>query len=250
LDFDDRELLMYVTLCPECDTSFKVSDEQLAQANGWVRCGRCGAVFDGLLQIKKAQAQDNALPVTEADSSDSDSVSHEELAGSPFVKANSAVAEVDETNKTWWVALSVFLSVVLLCQFLLLQRDRLAAEEPSFRPFLAALCVPFRCKVQWPMDADFVKIENSNFNFGPHGSLILQARLKNTQLYPVGMPYLDLILTDYQDQTVVRKVFSPEQMGVDDHLGPMRDARVTLNFSVDGAYKVKITGFKASIFYP
>ena len=34
------------TRCPACDTVFRVVQDQLKVADGWVRCGRCEAVFD------------------------------------------------------------------------------------------------------------------------------------------------------------------------------------------------------------
>lgn len=51
----------FVTQCPHCQTRFRVSREQLAIANGSVRCGACMQVFDaaGLLadQLKDAPAE-------------------------------------------------------------------------------------------------------------------------------------------------------------------------------------------------
>lgn len=35
-----------VTQCPACSTRFRVVDDQLKISEGWVRCGRCGEVFD------------------------------------------------------------------------------------------------------------------------------------------------------------------------------------------------------------
>jgi len=37
---------MLFTRCPECTTTFRVSDEALRKANGQVRCGRCASVFN------------------------------------------------------------------------------------------------------------------------------------------------------------------------------------------------------------
>ena len=37
--------MTYTTQCPNCQTRFKVNDNQLAAANGLVRCGRCSHVF-------------------------------------------------------------------------------------------------------------------------------------------------------------------------------------------------------------
>jgi predicted Zn finger-like uncharacterized protein len=239
---------MYVTLCPECDTSFKVSDEQLAQANGWVRCGRCGGVFDGLLQIKKAQAQkaQDELPIAPGDVTGSPTITHE-VADSPFGVTPEPLPL--ESHRTLWVVFASFLTLVMVSQLLLLQRERLAAEEPAIKPFLKALCVPFRCQVGWPSDPDYVKIENSSFNEAA-GGYTLQARIKNTQLYSVGMPSLELTLTDYQDQVVVRKVFSPEDMQLDDHLGAMRDTKVSLSFAIEPSLKPRVSGYRAVIFYP
>ena len=49
---------MQITQCPECHTAFKVSSEHLAVANGWVRCGRCGGVFEALLHLESEDAQE------------------------------------------------------------------------------------------------------------------------------------------------------------------------------------------------
>jgi predicted Zn finger-like uncharacterized protein len=43
---------MQITQCPECHTAFKVSPEHLAVANGWVRCGRCGGVFEAMRHLE------------------------------------------------------------------------------------------------------------------------------------------------------------------------------------------------------
>ena len=46
---------MLFTRCPECDTTFRVTDEALKKANGQVRCGRCASVFNA-----HAELQDSA----------------------------------------------------------------------------------------------------------------------------------------------------------------------------------------------
>ncbi|MBC7698653.1 MAG: DUF3426 domain-containing protein, partial [Bacteroidia bacterium] len=40
-----------ITNCPVCQTQFVVTDEQLSQYNGKVRCGNCLNVFDATVQI-------------------------------------------------------------------------------------------------------------------------------------------------------------------------------------------------------
>jgi len=57
---------MQITQCPECHTAFKVSSEHLAVANGWVRCGRCGGVFEALLHLESEDAQEAQAPIGHA----------------------------------------------------------------------------------------------------------------------------------------------------------------------------------------
>lgn len=44
------------TRCPSCDTAFRVVPDQLRLADGWVRCGRCGEVFDASQALVAAAA--------------------------------------------------------------------------------------------------------------------------------------------------------------------------------------------------
>jgi predicted Zn finger-like uncharacterized protein len=48
---------MLFTRCPECTTTFRVSDEALQKANGQVRCGRCASVFNAVAEQVQGDAQ-------------------------------------------------------------------------------------------------------------------------------------------------------------------------------------------------
>lgn len=54
------------TRCPVCATTFKVVPDQLRISDGWVRCGRCGEVFDAPITLGEAANPDSA-PVVEID---------------------------------------------------------------------------------------------------------------------------------------------------------------------------------------
>lgn len=53
---------MLFTRCPDCDTTFRVSDETLAKANGQVRCGRCASVFNAYAELREPPAEPPAKP--------------------------------------------------------------------------------------------------------------------------------------------------------------------------------------------
>jgi predicted Zn finger-like uncharacterized protein len=55
----------FVTQCPHCQTSFRVSHAQLSVARGMVRCGSCLQVFNAAKQLLEQRAGASAPPVIE-----------------------------------------------------------------------------------------------------------------------------------------------------------------------------------------
>ncbi|MHC8409349.1 DUF3426 domain-containing protein [Pseudomonas sp. Hz4] len=52
----------FVTQCPHCQTSFRVSHTQLSVARGVVRCGSCLQVFNAAQQLLEQRAGKDAIP--------------------------------------------------------------------------------------------------------------------------------------------------------------------------------------------
>lgn len=55
-----------LTTCTECGTRFRLKAEQLRQAEGQVRCGRCGAVFDAFVHLHGDDGTPWSLPTQSA----------------------------------------------------------------------------------------------------------------------------------------------------------------------------------------
>jgi predicted Zn finger-like uncharacterized protein len=58
---------MLFTRCPECETTFRVTDETLKKAHGQVRCGRCASVFNAYAELRDPNAKSfdrSDLPAT------------------------------------------------------------------------------------------------------------------------------------------------------------------------------------------
>ena len=242
---------MQITHCPQCETAFKVSPQQLDAAKGWVRCGRCAHVFEAHLYFEQPAPVISPLPVDEAAPELFRSAVKpmaEVIESSALLSSNAESA--DEVNSPSWQIISalVFLSLLLIGQWLVWQRHWLAAQEPALRPVLSAICGG--CEVTWPSEPEAVLIESSSFTENPAGGYTVQLRLKNTQHHPVAMPALELNLTDFQEQVLVRRVFTAQDLTARDHLQALRDARVTLNFDLDDSVAKRISGFRALVFYP
>lgn len=241
---------MHITHCPQCETAFKVSPQQLELAKGWVRCGRCSHVFEAALHFETPPD----IPAPPQARADAPSLFRSAMAtaeATPKAKPSLTKAPIDENIDAalplGWLVGTVILVLALLMQWVLAQRNWLAAEEPALRPVLSALCA---CEVTWPREPEAVLIESSSFTENPQGGYTVQLRLKNTQHHPVAMPALELTLTDLQDQVLVRRVFTADELSGKDHVQALRDVRSTLNFDLDDKVSQRVIGFRAFVFYP
>ena len=238
---------MHITHCPQCETAFKVSPQQLELAKGWVRCGRCAHVFEAHLYFESA-AQ---VPQQPRGSAHAPELFR--AAVTPPVALNRVQNSSEDavTNHTWrayvWHVSAGMLVLLLLWQMLLVQRNWLGSEEPALRPVLSVMC---GCQITWPLEPDAVLIESSSFTESPEGGYAVQLRLKNTLHHAVAMPALELNLTDAQDQVLVRRVFRAQELSAKDHLQALRDVRTTLHFDLDEKVSKRISGFRAIVFYP
>lgn len=74
------------TRCPDCGTSFRVQEAQLAASQGFVRCGRCDAVFDArqsLFDLNDGQPVVSATPTAEASQSSPDHAHNDAALAAP-----------------------------------------------------------------------------------------------------------------------------------------------------------------------
>ncbi|MEY4726157.1 MAG: hypothetical protein RLZ36_784 [Pseudomonadota bacterium] len=243
---------MHITHCPQCETAFKVSPQQLEAAKGWVRCGRCAHVFEAALHFETLPD----IPTPPLPNADAPSLFRSVMASAEVNTPPSATSFAadprpsEEPTLAWpvpWVVASAALVLLWMLQFLWVQRNWLAAEEPALRPLLSTLCA---CEVTWPREPEAVLIESSSFTENPQGGYTVQLRLKNTQHHPVAMPALELSLTDLQDQVLVRRVFTAQELSGKDHVQALRDVRSTLNFDLDDKVSKRVAGFRAFVFYP
>jgi len=238
---------MHITHCPQCETAFKVSPQQLELAKGWVRCGRCAHVFEAHLYFDSTPE----LPQQPRRTAEAPELFR--AAVTPPVALSRAQNDSEDvpTHFTWrayaWPVSAGMLVLLLLWQMLWVQRNWLGSVEPALRPMLSFMC---SCQITWPLEPDAVLIESSSFTESPEGGYVVQLRLKNTQHHAVAMPALELNLTDAQDQVLVRRVFRAHELSGKDHLQALRDVRTTLHFDLDDKVSKRIAGFRALVFYP
>lgn len=180
----------------------------------------------------------------------------------------------DARRKAFWkrppvrvslAVLSLLLLSALVLQWVMQQKDSLAALEPRLVPALQALCGPLRCEVKPPRHIESLVIDSSSFNrIGPD-TYRLSFALKNTGITALEMPSLELTLTDTQDQALVRRVLAPGQFGATTATLASHSelaGAVNLKVSADGgraglpspssapAAPLRVAGYRILAFYP
>lgn len=146
---------------------------------------------------------------------------------------------------------------LLLCGLLLLQvavqeRDRLAAHVPAAKPALDSVCALVACEVAALRQIEAIVIDSSSFAKERSDAYRLNFTLKNTATVDVAVPALELTLTDMREEAVVRRVFSPQDLGL---LQTRFPGGTELNASLPVGIKMggraeRITGYRLLAFYP
>ena len=171
----------------------------------------------------------------------------------PFVR--------DARRKAFWqgtsvrVALGLLLLVLLAAlalQVAVQERDRLAAMQPELRPWLLALCEPLKCTLEAPRQIEAVVVEGSTFTRLRTDSYRLAFTLKNQGAMTIAMPAVELTLTDSQDQTVVRRVLTPAELGsTTGVIAAGSDWAGTIALAVTPANGAgRVAGYRVLAFYP
>lgn len=158
----------------------------------------------------------------------------------------------DRNIRVWLAVFSLVLVLVLLLQFVVHDRDKLAAMEQGAQPFLNALCAALDCKVSPLRQIESVVIDSSSFINVRADVYRLNFTLKNTASIDIAAPALELTLTDLQDQAVIRRVITPSDYGTKSaSIVAGTEISMMLPMTVKSSDKTeKYSGYRIVIFYP
>lgn len=150
----------------------------------------------------------------------------------------------------------------LLIQTTLLFKDDWAARYPEWRPALDLFCKGLGCQVEALKLADAVLIDHAAVDLMPteieadadatpssRAQWRFQVSLRNAHNSTVAMPWLEMTLTDFQDQVVMRRVLNPVAFGAPVVLsaGEVWSQDFHLRLKND---QVGFSGFRLLTFYP
>ena len=272
------------TRCPGCKTIFRVTPQQLTIRSGQVRCGHCQSVFDGVAALISLAPRLREEPEPDEIALGPPTVtlrSAQALKPAPERPAEHAergakTASVAETQQdeavyadrfaqqekkergrlpTWLYAASLpILVLTLAAQTLFHFRDALAAHWPATKPALLRFCVLAHCQVKPLQDIAAISIEASDLQADPahRGLLILTSTIRNRAPFALGYPYLELTLSDTQEQVVVRRAFAPQDYlsgASDSSSGLAANSELAIRLFID-ASATSQAGYQLYLFYP
>ncbi|HEX6320457.1 MAG TPA: DUF3426 domain-containing protein [Burkholderiales bacterium] len=248
-----------ITRCPSCATAFRVVPGQLSARGGRVRCGKCGAVFDGI----KALVEEGSEPLL--------------LEPSPQLglfdpsRKPDARGALDDTEplpafmaedlrpprRALWWTLSVLAALALAGQATYHYRAEIAAAAPWARAPLDDACRLLRCEVPLPRQLALLSIDSYEVRAAPgrEGVIVLNAVIRNKAPFPQEFPALQFALTDDAGRHVVSRVLGPRDYldagkaaaligkGID----PGGEAALTVYFDTS---RTRASGYRLELFYP
>jgi predicted Zn finger-like uncharacterized protein len=271
------------TRCPSCRTVFRVTPSQLEMRAGQVRCGHCRTVFDGVLQqvalAPRAETDDDIDAYDEAAlgpptvtlrsaqallPASSDATPAARLDADAPAPRTTAEAGDDgmpvprSRDRRSYVRAAMAVAVPLLIVLLAGQaafhsRETLAARWPALNPVMARMCAAFGCAVGAPREIADLAIQSSDLQADPahQGLLILTATLRNHAGMARAYPYLELSLTDAQDQIVVRRALAPGEYAggtADLSAGIPANGEVAIKLFIDASATAQ-AGYRLYLFY-
>jgi len=204
------------TVCPYCNTRFKITKAQLEAHHGMVRCGHCQQAFDTGPNFTPDQLDlQLELPILDKPLAPRES----KVAVLQPMTLAEQVAFVDDDDggfqfkrRIWpWAVASLLLLFILLAQSVYFFRVDLAAKIPASKPALIAYCRLLKCSVPLPQHTDLIGIESSDLEADPAnaGLITLDALLRNRAPYAQAYPNLELTLNDIQDKALARRTLTP-----------------------------------------
>ena len=237
------------TRCPSCNTVFKVAQDQLQLAEGWVRCGRCDETFEAQDALAQRQAESETIaaqpPLAPALP---EGLQADWLPGSDWAgKSKPTAPPKPWVTATWAVAGSISLAS-LMVQAALAWHDELAHAAPILRPVLEVACVMAECRIEPARRIEALTIESSQLT--QLGGTVYQFSLtvRNRAAVDLTPPALDLVLTGQDGEVIARRALRWADFGLRTRSIP---AQKDLNLQAHlNTGSTAVTGFTIELFYP
>ena len=214
------------TRCPQCETLYRLTSEQIDAAGGKVRCSRCNSVFNAVEHMEQSNEDSSSIQLKQDPpepllSQPENSV---EAVEQPTVVPNNN----HSTEKTWipdillqpaskepgaaWWAAAFLLTVLVAVQMAWLDRTSLV-KDPQGKEFLVTLCDIVGCSLPQPRDPIKFRVLSRDMSSHPEhkNALLFMLVMANKAGYAQPYPFLQLNLFDNNRRPAGHRIFAPKE---------------------------------------
>jgi predicted Zn finger-like uncharacterized protein len=257
-----------ITHCPSCQTEFFVTEEQLNQHQGQVRCGQCLHVFNAREQFIQADIQSESVinlvvepTATETfveKTTPSTTIGHPEDKPYNFedeVKSDKSNSNSD--SQKFKPALTVLLTLILILaaagQTIYFLRNEMAIHLPQLKPYLVQACASISCSIDLPKKIELIVIDDSDMQEDTTyvGLMHLSSTLINQAHFNQAYPNVEVTLTDVDDKPKLRRTFKPSEY-LPDHTniedGIPADQELKINLALT-TQNIAVAGYRVFVTY-
>lgn len=195
-----------LTRCPNCQTIFRIREDQLNMADGLAHCYRCEQVFNARENLSEtAVAKEPAAQESTPPHSEAAPISVKELLATPKKKRGFF------TTLFWLLACTALLAAAAL-QLAWFERKEVI-KHPEGRILLEKLCHYVHCEVPKLRDLSLINITQRQITSHPHknNALLVQLTIKNQATFSQPYPILELSLSTTDEVLIARRSFSPAE---------------------------------------
>ncbi|MDB4583307.1 zinc-ribbon domain-containing protein [Draconibacterium sp.] len=242
------------TTCDQCNSRFRLTEDQLRQAYGKVRCSQCGAVFNAMLGLKNfagelpadydqeylpdmdLQAQSHAdSDAKSADSADAEIRQRE----SQTLSLHEAMYGSERRSFFSLAPLSWFIGILLLsalgiAQAIFYQRYQLI-EDPRFQQQVITLCGLLPCAEREFTSLEQIRLLERNVFTHPIASnaLMVTGSFINQAPFAQRMPDLLISLFDMKGKLIANRRFRPNEYLLQDRNRNVVESQLPIQFRLE-----------------
>jgi predicted Zn finger-like uncharacterized protein len=234
------------TRCPQCRTTFAVSDEQLQARGGVVRCGECHHVFraDRFLMDSLPSTRKPLKAPAQPDGGGGAAAGWRERTVAK--KTTGHLPTLDEllwgkkrsrVRPVFWALGNLLVLALLAGQVVYFYSTELA-HYPELRPYIRKACARLGCVIRPQVDAGLIELTQTRISPHPKYARVLRLRasLINRASFSQPYPLMEVTLSNHRGVLVGRRTFRPEEylqkkIQINDYMIPNVIIRAEIEFT-------------------
>ena len=237
------------TRCDQCKSRFRLTEVQLREAYGKVRCGECGAVFNALLGLKNYEGElppdyfEHQFPQAESDNADTQSAARTDAQNRSDDRQALSLHEAMYGSErrsffslgplSWFIGI-LLLSALGIAQAIYYQRYQLI-EDSRYQQQVINLCQLLPCAEREFASVDQIRLLERNVFTHPVASnaLMVTGSFVNQAPFAQKIPELLISLFDLQGKLIANRSFTASEYLHEDRNRSVVQSQVPIQFRLE-----------------